>query len=301
MKEPIHHIKSIREHHRILDVPLKHPLISIVAFKDFPKFSTENKVRFTLEFYTVSMKQNYSCKTHYGQTSYDFDEGLMGFTSPNQISGLDESFVSPDEGWLLMFHADFLLKHPLAQKIKEYGFFDYSTNEALILSEEEEKAIDDIFKNIHREYHLPIDKFSHDVLISQIDLLLTFCNRYYDRQFNTRKTPNHNLVNQVEELLKISFSKQNLDKQPISVASLAGKLNMSSQYLSDMLRHYTGLTAQQHIHNKLIEKAKILLSATDKSVSEIAFELGFGYSQSFSKLFKQKTNLSPKDYRQSFN
>lgn len=303
MNFEVQHIESIQKYHRILGSRLlKHPLMSIARFEDLPVFQVREKVRFTLGFYTISLKKNYECKSIYGQTTYDFDEGLMGFTTPKQVSSVDKNFVSPTSGWLLLIHPDFLKNYPLARKIKTYDYFHYAVNEALILSTEEEKSIEDIFKSIHIEYTRPIDSFSQEVLISQIDLLLTFCNRFYHRQFITRRTPNSDLLSKFELLIDDYFAQgKALSNGLPNVGYFAEKLYLSSKYLSDLLVSLTGQTTQQHIHDKLIENAKEKLATTNHTVSEIAYELGFGHSQSFSKLFKIKTSLSPLEFRKTFN
>ena len=302
MKLVVHHIETIHEHHKTVGYPaLKHPLISIHTFEDLPSFRIPEKVRFSLGFYTISLKRNYDCKTTYGQTSYDFNEGLMGFTAPQQVSVIDENFNSPTEGWLMFIHPDFFKSTSLATKMKSYNYFHYAVNEALILSEEEEVEIEHLFKSIQSEYQRPIDHFSKDVLISKIDLLLTLCNRFYHRQFITRRTPNSSLLANFELLLNDYFNaKESFEGLP-TVSYFSEKLNMTSKYLSDVLVNLTGQSTLNHIHNKLIDKAKEKLSTTNLTVNEIAYQLGFEHSQSFSKLFKNKTNLSPLEFRQSFN
>jgi len=303
MQKEFIHIKSLQEYHRGVGLGgLKHPLMSVFQYENLEGVKVENQVKFTFDFYFISLKIDYNCKSQYGQTRYDFDEGLMGFTAPKQVHIIDENFVSPSQGWALLIHPDFLLSYPLATKIKDYGFFNYSVNEALILSETEEHEMLQLFVNINREYHLPIDTFSQDVLVSQLDLLLTLCNRYYKRQFITRKIPNSDLLSRVERILNESIlNNTSSENGLISVAQLASQINISPQYLSDMLRQHTGQTAQQHIHDKVIERAKELLSATNLSVNEIAFQLGFEYAQSFSKLFKSKVGQRPLEFRKSFN
>lgn len=296
-------VTSIAQHHQFVGLPKpKHPLVSIVRFKDFPALPSDIKIKFSLDFYTVTLKQDCVCKTTYGQTHYDFDEGVMSFIAPNQILGVEGDYAPPPKGWLLMFHPDFIRHYSLEQKIKDYGFFHYVLNEALILSEKEEASIEGIFKSIEHEYYLPIDDFSQDVMVSQIELLLTFCNRYYNRQFITRKSPANDLLTRIETLLTNYFNNGKMETDGLpTVAYVAEQLNMSSKYMSDLLRKITGQSAQHHIQNQLVEKAKQILTATNLSVSEIAYQLGFGYPQSFNKLFKKKTNLSPLEFRQSFN
>jgi len=203
---------------------------------------------------------------------------------------------------MLLIHPDFLLSYALAKKIRQYGFFSYSANEALHLADHEKETIMSIFKIIDDELKSRIDDFSHDVMISQIELLLNYCNRFYKRQFITRKAVNNDLLQKMEEFLDDYFNNEkSLIKGLPTVQDLAEQLTISPSYLSDMLRSLTGQNAQQHIHNKLIEKAKEKLSTTGLSVSEIAYELGFEHSQSFSKLFKSKTSLTPLKFRESFN
>ena len=205
----------------------------------------------------------------------------------------------PQTGWLLIIHPDFFRGYALSQKIKTYDFFHYAVNESLILSDEEQNAIETIFGQIEKEANLPIDTFSQDVIISNIDLLLTYCNRYYHRQFITRKQNNSELLSKFEALLNIYFTEKEIRLPTVNY--FASTLNLSPKYLSDCLKQLTGQTAQQHIHDRLIEKAKEKLTSTELSVSEIAYHLGFDYPQSFSKLFKTKTNLSPLEFRQAFN
>ncbi len=296
-------IKSISQQHQLLSLPKPgHPLISILRFEDFPVIHNEKIVKFTMDFYTVTIKKDCDCKVKYGQTHYDFDNGIMSFTAPDQLLTLEGDLKPPPGGWQLSFHADFLRKYPLGQKIKEYGFFYYAMNEALILSDKEEASVENIFKNIENEYHLPIDNFSQDVIVFQLELLLTYCNRYYNRQFITRKAPASDLLIKMESLLTNYFNGNRIVNEGLpSVSYLAEQLNMSAKYLSDTLRNLTGQSTQQHIQNRLMEKAKQILSTTNLSVSEIAYQLGFEYPQSFNKLFKKKTNLSPLAFRQSFN
>jgi AraC-like DNA-binding protein len=302
MKPVVHHIETIQEHHKALNYPaLKHPLMSIHRFEDLTSFQPHEKVRFSLGFYTISLKKNYECKATYGQTTYDFNEGLMGFTAPRQVSVIDVNFISPKEGWLLLIHPDFFNNTSFAAKIKSYNYFHYAVNEALILSHEEESEIEYLFKSIQSEYNRPIDNFSKDVLISKTDLLFTLCNRFYHRQFITRTTPNSSLLTKFEILLDDYFnSKDGLESFP-AVSYFSEKLTISSKYLSDVLVSLTGQSTLNHIHCKLIDKAKEKLSTTNLTVNEIAYELGFEHSQSFSKLFKKKTNLSPVQFRQSFS
>lgn len=294
-------IKSITEIHRIAGIEKpNHPLISIVDVSKFTNDSEVNAVVF--DFYAVSLKRGCD-NLLYGQQRYDFDEGLMAFMAPNQILRGEENGVPPNlEGWMLFIHPDFLWNTPLAKKIKQYDFFGYAANEALFLSDKEETLMNGIMENIKNEYHSNIDKFSQDVIIAQLELLFTYAQRFYERQFITRKITNHQVLERLEDVLNDYFAKEHLASKGLpTVQFVAESLNISSKYLGSLLKQLTGQTTQQHIHEKLIEKAKEKLSTTELSVSEIAYELGFEHSQSFSKLFKTKTNCSPLEFRQSFN
>lgn len=292
---------SLTEAHRIFGLPKPmHPLFSFFNLKDVHVKHDEMSEQFILNFYKIAYKKSSNSQARYGQNYYDFGEGGLIFTAPGQ------TFEKPPEheveGKMLLIHPDFLLTYPLSRNIKNYGFFSYSANEALHVSDAEKDTITAIFNFIDEELKSRIDDFSHDVMISQIELLLNYANRFYKRQFITRKAVNSDLLFQFEELLKTHSSTQNLLENGIpTVHFLAEKLNLSPGYLSDMLRSLTGQNAQQHIHNKLIEKAKEKLSGSKLTVNEIAYELGYEHPQSFSKFFKTKTGLTPLQFRQSFN
>lgn len=251
-------------------------------------------------FYTISVKYGVTGKMKYGQSRFDFDEGVLMCVGPDQVLSIDNIDEVDIKGYALILNPDFLLNHPLTKKIKEYDFFSYHANEALHLSFEEQQIILRIFDGIKREYESNIDSFSQEVILSSIDLLLVHINRYYSRQFITRKNFHNDMLSKVEDLLINYYSTNEYESLP-TVQYLADRLNLSAAYLSDMLKSYTGLTAQQHIHQCVINKAKELLTVTELSVSEIAYELGFQHPQSFTKLFKQKTDTTPLKYRQLFN
>jgi AraC-like DNA-binding protein len=229
----------------------------------------------------------------------------MFFTSPNQVFGIEHGNNAQTEkrsGWMLFIHPDFLWKTSLAKNIKQYEYFDYAVHEALFLSEKEETVMNNIIENVQQEYHSNIDKFSQEIIIAQLEVLFNYADRFYHRQFLTRKITNHQILGRMEDILKKYFVSDDLVKDGLpSVQHIAESLNVSANYLSGLLKTLTGQSTQQHIHNKLIEKAKEKLSTTDLSVSEIAYELGFEYPQSFSKLFKTKTHSSPLEFRASFN
>ena len=298
-------IKTISEYHRVMGLPKpEHPLISVIDLNTITHPVEKEALSIVFDFYSISLKRNFNAKIKYGQQQYDFDEGTMFFISPGQVFGIElkEGEIIYRSGWLLLIHPDFLWNTSLAKNIKQYEFFDYSVNEALFLSDKEETTITGMMQNIAQEYHANIDKFSQDVMIAQIELLLTYAKRFYERQFITRKISNHQILGRLEEVLASYFDGEQIAKHGLpTVTYIAEALNVSPGYLSALLKVLTGLNTQQHIHQKLIDKAKEKLSTTDLSVSEIAYELGFEHPQSFSKLFKSKTNFSPLEFRQSFN
>jgi AraC family transcriptional activator of pobA len=305
-EEPDHHrFNSISDAHRAYGLPSpRHPLISLINNGLISPDASGLPGSHILSFYKISYKSKLSGKLKYGQHYYDFDGGGLLFAAPNQIIGPSDDDIKFGlcSSYALLVHPDFFLGSPLAKKIKDYGFFSYSANESLHLSDEEKETIISIFKMMEIELNSRIDDFSQAVVLSQIELLLNFSNRFYKRQFITRKAGSSDLLQRLEELLDSYFKDDELLRKGVpTVAYLAQHFNLSPSYLSDMLRSLTGQNAQQHIHNRLIDKAKEILSTTSLSVSEVAYALGFEYSQSFSKLFKNKTNLSPLEFRQSFN
>jgi AraC family transcriptional regulator, transcriptional activator of pobA len=305
VNKQLHRIKTISEYHQVMGLPKpEHPLISVINFESIKHLPYNESISLVFDFYSISLKRNFNGKMKYGQQEYDFDEGIMFFISPGQVFGID---VGKEEeirhsGWLLLVHPDFFWNTQLGKSIKQYEYFDYTVHEALFLSEKEEITITGIMHNIEQEYHSNIDKFSQDLIIAQLELLLTYADRFYHRQFITRKITNHGILNRLEDILAEYFNSIALEKNGLpTVRYIAEALNVSPNYLSGLLKTLTGQSTQQHIHDILIEKAKEKLSTTGLSVSEIAYELGFEHPQSFSKLFKTKTNLSPLEFRQAFN
>jgi AraC family transcriptional activator of pobA len=297
-------IKTISEFHELRGLPKpEHPLISVVNLDVNKPAPGNGPSGIMLDFYSISVKRALNIKYKYGQQEYDFDEGTMFFIAPRQVFGIEMGMDHTKlSGWILLIHPDFLWNTPLARSIKKYEYFDYAVNEALFLSQKEEVQIDSIIDNIRHEYHSNIDKFSQQIIISQIETLLNYAERFYHRQFITRKKANHQILDRLDRLLTSYFDSEELVKKGLpTVQYISETLNISPNYLRGLLNILTGQSTQQHIHDKLIEKAKEKLSTTGLSVSEISYELGFEHPQSFSKLFKTKTSLSPLAFRQSFS
>ncbi len=295
------HVPSVAAQLQLMGLParLRHPLFSILRFEDLPPApALTQRVRLISDLYQITLKKDCPCKVQYGQTPYDFGEGVMSFFAPRQVAILEPGAVLPTSGWLLLLHPDLLRGHALSQKITDYGFFEYAVNEALLLAPEEQEALELLLQQVEQEANRPLDSLSQEVLVLQLELLLTYCQRYFNRQFLTRKPHSHELLSQVERLLNQHFAQQ---KGLPTVGALAAQLHLSPKYLSDCLKQLTGQTAQQLIHEKLIAHAKQVLATTGLAVSEIAYQLGFEYPQSFNKLFKNKTNQTPLAYRQSLN
>ena len=301
----IHHFNSIAEFHKMSGLPKpEHPLVSLVDYGLVDYQTDEIEISWVQDFYSVGLKRNIQGKFKYGQQQYDFDEGLMTFVAPKQVVSItvDRSETTKPTGLLLFIHPDFLWNTQLAKTISKYEFFGYNVNEALFMSEKEELVITDILKNIQREYHSAIDKFTQNIIIAQIEQLLGYCERFYQRQFITRAKVNHQVLAKAETILDDYFNSEILiEKGPPTAQYLAEQLCLSPNYLGSLLKSLTGNSTQTHIHEKLIEKAKEKLSTTELSVSEIAYELGFERSQSFSKLFKSKTKVTPLEFRAAFN
>ncbi len=298
-------IKTITEYHRLTGLPKpEHLLISVINIESLKPEPMDGLISLVFDFYIISLKRMVDAKFKYGQESYDFDEGVLFFTAPGQVFGfeLEQGVSGKSSGWMILIHPDFLWNTPLAKTIKQYEYFGYSVREALYLSEREETMITGIAQYMEQEYHANIDKFSKPVIVAQLELLLTYADRFYQRQFITRQISNHKILEKLEEILTDYFNNDDLIKKGLpTVQFVAETLNVSPNYLSGLLKALTGQSTQQHIHEKLISTAKEKLSTTGLSVSEIAYELGFEHLQSFSKLFKSKTSLSPVEFRQSFN
>jgi AraC family transcriptional regulator, transcriptional activator of pobA len=301
-KEELIRFRSISAIHQAFGLPKpQHPLISLTHFNDDNPFNPETAPTYdVLNFYKVTFVVQNSGRLKYGQSYYDFQEGSMMFMAPQQLVGPTE-YHEPGESYVLLIHPDFFLGYPLANKIRQYTYFAYSVNEALHLSDQEKDIVLSIYRIIERELNSRVDEFSQDIVIAQIELLLSYATRFYKRQFVTRKAACNTLLEKAECAINdyLNGQKTLVSGLP-TVQYLSEQLHVSPGYLSDMLRALIGQNAQQYIHEKLVEKAKEKLSTTDASVGAIGYELGFEHSQSFNKFFKRKTRQSPLEFRQSF-
>ncbi len=298
------HFKTLSAYFEYMQLPRsEHPMLSILfaTGENFLPCPKENSPPITNDCYTISLKKIVKGKLNYGRTKYDFTNGALIFMAPRQVLQWDSSIVFEQKGFSINFHEDFLKGTELAQQIKKYGFFSYSANEALHLSPREERQIESIVENIEIEYHNNQDEFSKDIIISQLSTLLKYANRFYERQFLNRKELSNDLLEQFNKQLGIYLESGQLQEKGIpSIEQLAGKMSVSQRYLSDTLKKETGKTTTEHLQLYLIDEAKNILLKPNKSISEVAYELGFEYPQYFSRLFKKKEGLSPSEYREKF-
>ncbi len=295
-------INSISQAHRAMGLPKpKHPLVTVVQTKEFDTKLDFNGVRIVNNLYQVTLKQIGCGDLFYGKNSYDYEEGTLVFTSPGQVTLFEGEMPvedAADEGWILAFHPDLIRKSSLSDKIDSYSFFHYDVNEALHLSADERNTIEELLDKITKEYSQNLDKHSQNLIISNIELLLDYCTRFYDRQFYTRTNLNTDIVSKFERHLKAYYQTDVVNELGVpTVKYLANKLNFSANYLSDLLKKETGKTAQEHIHLFVIERAKNKLLNSGHPISEIGYALGFEYPQHFSNLFKLKTGMSPRAFR----
>ena len=293
-------IDSISRFHELIGYEKpKHPLLTLIDYSKIKPLISTKDISITTSFYNISLKNGSSCKTRYGRQYYDFQEASLSFLAPGQTVYISEEFSEEESiGWNLCFHPDLIYNTTLGRRINEYMYFKYNTDEALHLSSQEKQKITGIVNDIENEFSQNIDMFSHELLISYLELFLNHCKRFYGRQFITRTKVNKEAVVKFEKFLECYFDSDELKAQGIpSVRFCAEKMGYSANYLSDLLKKETGKNTLEHIHLHLIEKAKNMLIGTEKSVNVIAYELGFEYPQHFSKLFKNKTGMSPVEYR----
>lgn len=300
--EEIIRIKSITTMHQMLDIqPPQHPLVSVVDVSKLKITEEMIGVRVSADFYYVGLK-NAECGSHYGKNEYDFDKGVLAFTAPNQvIAAKSTTDFDQEHGWMLFFHPDLIRGTSLGKNIDKYSFFNYDINEALHLSDNEKQTLNDCVQKIKEEYGREADNHSQRVIVSCIELLLNYCQRFYERQFQSRAEQNQDALIKVENVLKEYMQPELLEKHGLpSVSHIADKVNLSPNYLSDLLKKETGRSAKDHINDVLIDKAQSnLLLNTQASVAEIAYSLGFRYPHYFIRLFKTKTGLTPQQYRKS--
>ena len=300
------HFKTLSDFHEFRQLPKPlHPLISVVDIGAVPQLDDETPLVMLVNFYSISIKRMRNVSVKYGQNSFDFNEGILSFIAPNQVFSVavtDSDKPVERSGWVINIHPDFIWNTPLAKSIRQYDFWDYSLTESLFISAKEEAIIINIILAIQQECSANIDQFSKRIIASQLESLLNYADRFYHRQFITREKANHQILERLETLLDAYFNSADLPERGLpTVQYVAECLHLSPKYLSNLLRLLTGQSTQQHIHAKLIAKAKEKLSTTDLTISEISYELGFEHLPSFSKLFKTKTTLSPLDFRTSFN
>ena len=297
------HIATISDMHKLMSVPKPiHPLVSVVRMSDVTGCADLVGKTITYGFFSIALKKNFDIRLRYGRRHYDFDEGVMTFVSPLQVIGVESENIQKMDGFMLLVHPDFLKGNALASRLPDYGFFSYEANEALHVSEPEEKMIMGMIENLEREIGNTIDVFSQSLILSHIELLLQYSDRFYNRQFLTRKSHGIDVLSDFERMLRAYLNSDEPANTGFpSVHHFAESLNLSANYLSDLLRNLTGRNARQHIQDAVVEKAKELLSTTNLSVSEIAFKIGFEHSQSFSKLFKARVEITPMEFRASFN
>lgn len=293
------HLHSIAEINTFIDDKIRHPLVAVVDFSKIEEHIEEG-TRISCDFYMVMFKNYCANKLRYGRKSYDFQDGSLLCIAPRQVLTMDREIENKEDkmGWGLFFHPDLIRGTSLGSKMKEYSFFSYETNEALHLSDKEKQVLYEIVQKINAELAENIDRHSQTLITTNIELLLNYCTRYYDRQFITRKTSNQDILTKVEDTLINYFQSADISEKGLpTVKYLAEQVHLSSNYLSDLLKRETGMNAKDRIHYYLIEEAKNLLLNTNKSVGELAFDLGFEYPQYFSRLFKSKTGMTPVEYR----
>lgn len=298
------HFKNLSTYFEYMQLPRpEHPMLSVLlAMGDtLLPCPIESSPPITTDCYSISLKKIIKGDINYGRTKYDFTNGALIFIAPRQVLQWDSKVVFEQRGFSINFHEDFIKGTDLAAQIKKYGFFSYTANEALHLSPSEEKQLESIVENIELEYNNNQDSFSKDIIISQLSTLLKYANRYYERQFINRKELSHDLLEQFNLQLKKYSEEGLLEINGIpSIEQIANKMEVSQRYLSDTLKKETGKTTTEHLQLYLIDEAKNILLKPNKSISEVAYELGFEYPQYFSRLFKKKEGVSPTEYREKY-
>jgi AraC family transcriptional regulator, transcriptional activator of pobA len=295
-------IQSISKLHELLGYEKpKHPLITIIDYSKLKPNAEHYNVKIVTEFYIISLKSPSPVSVQYGRQYYDFAEGTMMFMAPNQVFSVGEiNEQIKHKGWGIYFHPDLIRNSSLHKKIKDFHFFSYAINEALHLSEEEKQTLTIIAKNIEKECSANMDKYSQDLIITDLEQLLNYTQRFYGRQFITRKKVNSDLLSKFEKLVDAYFNSQQIVENGLpNVDYFASKLNLSAGYLTDLLKKETGKTTKEYLQLQIIENAKYKLLNSNDTVNEIAYSLGFEYPQYFNRLFKDKVGMTPVEFRKN--
>ena len=291
-------LESVDQYNKMRGVETFHPLISVI---DLATAKRLPPLTFNFGLYAIFLKEQKCGDLRYGRNYYDYQEGTLVFVAPGQVLGVQQNPTPPDvepKGWTLLFHPDLIKGTPLGKHIQDYNFFSYDVNEALHLSDKERQLVMDCFIKISDEVSRAIDKHSKVLIASNIELLLNYCLRFYDRQFITRDNVNKGILERFEGLLNGYFASDKPFSLGLpSVAWCAAELHLSANYFGDLVRKEAGASAQEYIQSKVIDIAKERIFDIDKSISEVAYELGFKYPQHFTRLFKQRAGLTPNEYR----
>lgn len=295
-------IKTVTQAHKLLGLAApKHPLVTVIDAQAYEGQPIFEEIKVVMDLYRVTLKSsNYKGHIKYGRNSYDYEEGTLIFSGPGQVMEYGTETESADniKGWTLAFHPDLIRTHQLSERISQYSFFNYDISEALHLSDNERKIIEELIEKVIVEYGQNLDQHSQHLIISNIELLLDYCLRFYDRQFYTRTNFNSDIVSKFEKLLISLYQSDSFKEHGIPTVGYFGKaMNISPYYLSDLLKKETGMTAKEQVHLFIINKAKNSLLNSTKSISEIGHELGFEYPQHFSNIFRLKTGYSPSEFR----
>ena len=295
----IHEIKTVADYNKMLGIKTPHPLVNVVDFSTLkPQEKSAASGTFTFGFYSVSIKYGNNCEIKYGRNVYDYQDGTLVFIAPGQVMSVEQTEEFKPEGFALVFHPDLIRGTSLGQHMKDYSFFSYDVHEALHLSEKELQVVLECFKKIEFELQQSVDKHSKHLIVSNIELFLSYCVRFYDRQFITRDNINSDTLSKFEILLNSYFESENPQKIGIpTVGYFADQLHLSANYFGDLIKKETGKTALEFVQLAIIDRAKEKIFAPDKTVNEIAYELGFKYPQHFSRFFKQHVGYSPNEYR----
>lgn len=296
MDKKLLNIETIAEYNDMLGVETLHPLVSVI---DLSQAKPMKHMRHTFSFYVVFLKDEKNCDLVYGRRKYDYQKGSVICLAPGQVIGIEDSGETfQPQGWALCFDPELIRGTALGRNIREYSYFSYEVNEALHLSQQEREIFIDSLGKIRMELEHAIDRLSKRLIATNIELLLDYCLRFYERQFITRSAVNHDILSRFESLLDAYFSKGKAEREGLpSVKTCAGELCLSPNYFGDLIKKETGKTAQEYIQNKLIDVAKERILNPERSISQISYELGFQYPQHFTRMFKKVVGVTPKDYR----